>query len=370
MRRSYTCQPAAHRRPLPRHAAGYDPGSVFDGKLLEERVQTEWGTISLVTAERSLLEVALRDPSNTHFLLISDSDIPLYDPLTFYQQLMHEDKSRTKACRTGPLSEYRWNRFMGVSAAPRRAAPCAAALCLEPTRRPPRSPLTRSPGPAADLRRAPAAVAQEQPVVWADAAARRDCDAGQERVQRVRAAVVLRWCRARHARLQGSMRARQGAAPLRCPPPSRPVPTCACPPVRSFRRFCIAWNNRTKVECYSGEGAHPDAAGRATAACPSPAALPPRRARRACRRAPTTSPPRAPRSSSLHPCAPPACARLPLTRLRLHTCSPPLNPACADEHYFPTLLATLSRENETYCDGNGVASANWTVGGPHPYHYT
>lgn len=29
-------------------------------------------------------------------------------------QLMHEDKSRTKACKTGPLSEYRWNRFMGV----------------------------------------------------------------------------------------------------------------------------------------------------------------------------------------------------------------------------------------------------------------
>lgn len=27
---------------------------------------------------------------------------------------MHEDRSRTKACRVGPLSEYRWNRFMGV----------------------------------------------------------------------------------------------------------------------------------------------------------------------------------------------------------------------------------------------------------------
>jgi hypothetical protein len=132
-----------------------------------------------------LLEEALKDPSNKQFLLISDSDIPLYDPLTFYQQvrcvhvvrglccaartsgavvgrrsscstflgssswcstegacqlhvhgvlcltehaapavipphpavqLMHEDKSRTKACKAGPLSEYRWNRFMGVRA--------------------------------------------------------------------------------------------------------------------------------------------------------------------------------------------------------------------------------------------------------------
>lgn len=50
------------------------------------------------------------------------------------------------------------------------------------------------------------------------------------------------------------------------------------------------------------------------------------------------------------------------------TCLP--NPTLADEHYFPTLLATLGRENETYCDGNGVASANWTIQGPHPHHYT
>lgn len=32
------------------------------------------------------------------FALISDSDIPLYDPLTFYQQLMHEPKSRVRPC--------------------------------------------------------------------------------------------------------------------------------------------------------------------------------------------------------------------------------------------------------------------------------
>lgn len=37
-------------------------------------------------------------------------------------QLMHEDRSRTKACKAGPLSEYRWNRFMGVSAMLRCAA--------------------------------------------------------------------------------------------------------------------------------------------------------------------------------------------------------------------------------------------------------
>lgn len=186
---------------------GYEPGSVFEGKLLADRVDTVWGTISLVTAERMLLEEALKDPSNKQFLLISDSDIPLYDPLTFYQQLMHEDKSRTKACKTGPLSEYRWNRFMGIYGVHHQ--------------------LWRKSSQWFGLMRKHAEAVMQDKNVY-----------------------------------------------------------------NAFRRFCIAWNNRTKVECYS------------------------------------------------------------------------------DEHYFPTLLATLGRENETYCDGNGVASANWTIQGPHPHHYT
>ncbi len=71
--------------------------------------------MSLVIAERLLLQAALRDESNTRFLLISDSGIPLYDPLTFYQQLMHENRSRVKACRVGYLSDYRWHPVMAVS---------------------------------------------------------------------------------------------------------------------------------------------------------------------------------------------------------------------------------------------------------------
>lgn len=34
----------------------------------------------------------------SRFALISDTDVPLYDPLTFYQQLMHEPLSRVRAC--------------------------------------------------------------------------------------------------------------------------------------------------------------------------------------------------------------------------------------------------------------------------------
>ena len=38
----------------------------------------------------------------------------------------------------------------------------------------------------------------------------------------------------------------------------------------------------------------------------------------------------------------------------------------ADEHYIPTLLAVLGLENETYCDGWGVAYTDWSAGGMHP----
>lgn len=93
---------------------GYDPGSIFHDALIPDRVVTEWGGMSLVIAERLLLQAALRDESNTRFLLISDSGIPLYDPLTFYQQLMHENRSRVKACRVGYLSDYRWHPVMAL----------------------------------------------------------------------------------------------------------------------------------------------------------------------------------------------------------------------------------------------------------------
>lgn len=35
--------------------------------------QASWGLMSVVEAERKLLDAALRDPSNTHFILVSES---------------------------------------------------------------------------------------------------------------------------------------------------------------------------------------------------------------------------------------------------------------------------------------------------------
>ncbi len=52
----------------------------------------------LVEATRYLLHEAFRDPLNARFVLLSESDVPLYDPLTFYQQLMSDSTSRVLAC--------------------------------------------------------------------------------------------------------------------------------------------------------------------------------------------------------------------------------------------------------------------------------
>lgn len=64
-----------------------------------------------------------------------------------------------------------------------------------------------------------------------------------------------------------------------------------------------------------------------------------------------------------------ACLRLQRLWMLTSGFSAPSSPPYSDEHYFPTLLAALGKENETYCDGNGVASADWRIGGPHPRSY-
>ncbi|KAL4531686.1 hypothetical protein Ndes2437A_g09001 [Nannochloris sp. 'desiccata'] len=70
-------------------SAEIDPGAVgplWRSRLVQHRVPTEWGTHSLVEATRSLLWEAFKDPSNQRFVLVSEADIPIWDPLTFYHE--------------------------------------------------------------------------------------------------------------------------------------------------------------------------------------------------------------------------------------------------------------------------------------------
>lgn len=51
-----------------------------------------------------LLEKALEDPRNQKFVLLSESDIPLYSPLVVYHQLISEPLSRINACNNWSAS--------------------------------------------------------------------------------------------------------------------------------------------------------------------------------------------------------------------------------------------------------------------------
>ncbi|KAK8369764.1 hypothetical protein V6Z11_A01G132400 [Gossypium hirsutum] len=52
-----------------------------------------WGAFSMVDAERRLLAYALKDPDNQHFVLLSDSCIPLHNFDYVYNYLMHANMS-------------------------------------------------------------------------------------------------------------------------------------------------------------------------------------------------------------------------------------------------------------------------------------
>ncbi|KAG7667284.1 hypothetical protein KSW81_001016 [Nannochloris sp. 'desiccata'] len=101
-------------------SAEIDPGAVgplWRSRLVQHRVPTEWGTHSLVEATRSLLWEAFKDPSNQRFVLVSEADIPIWDPLTFYHELMAEQRSRVDAWWHPDMDADRWSWRMALSGA-------------------------------------------------------------------------------------------------------------------------------------------------------------------------------------------------------------------------------------------------------------
>ncbi|XP_043691197.1 glycosyltransferase BC10-like isoform X2 [Telopea speciosissima] len=80
-----------------------EPGFVFDelttrspyfyGRQLNESVKVMWGESSMIQAERLLLAVALKDPANQKFILLSDSCVPLYNFSYIYNYVMSSPRS-------------------------------------------------------------------------------------------------------------------------------------------------------------------------------------------------------------------------------------------------------------------------------------
>ena len=87
---------------------GFPEGSLFEGRVIAERVNVTWGTFALVEATRALMRAALQDPANRKLVLLSESGVPLYPPDTLYAQLMSEPRSRINACVRPGVRPYSW----------------------------------------------------------------------------------------------------------------------------------------------------------------------------------------------------------------------------------------------------------------------
>jgi hypothetical protein len=86
---------------------------LFRPHVIPRRVNVEWGEPSMIYAMRELIWFAFQDPLNQRFVLLSESDIPIYGPLPFYHEMMSETKSRVDTSLKLPSDKYRWHfRFM------------------------------------------------------------------------------------------------------------------------------------------------------------------------------------------------------------------------------------------------------------------
>ncbi|KAI5415063.1 glycosyltransferase BC10 [Lathyrus oleraceus] len=75
--------------------------------------QVIWGKISMVDAERRILANALQDPDNQHFVLLSDSCVPLYHFDYIYTYLMHTNLSYVDCFKDpGPHGNGRYSEHM------------------------------------------------------------------------------------------------------------------------------------------------------------------------------------------------------------------------------------------------------------------
>uniref|UniRef100_A0A7N0R9U0 Core-2/I-branching beta-1,6-N-acetylglucosaminyltransferase family protein n=1 Tax=Kalanchoe fedtschenkoi TaxID=63787 RepID=A0A7N0R9U0_KALFE len=79
-----------HSSPL--HVDSVAQDSVFYGRRVPSQV-VQWGTSSMMAAERRLVANALLDTSNQRFILLSESCIPLFNFTTVYNHLMNSNLS-------------------------------------------------------------------------------------------------------------------------------------------------------------------------------------------------------------------------------------------------------------------------------------
>jgi hypothetical protein len=76
------------------------------------RVPTKWGHHSLVEATRNMMARAFQDPNNERFVLLSETHIPTWDPLTLYRVITNERRSHINAYFHENMDTARWTKKM------------------------------------------------------------------------------------------------------------------------------------------------------------------------------------------------------------------------------------------------------------------
>ena len=76
--------------------SGFQPGDVFHGTLIRNLTHAEAGDST--AAVRQLLQAALAEPRNQRFVLLSDTDIPLYPARLIWMQLATVRHAHVHAC--------------------------------------------------------------------------------------------------------------------------------------------------------------------------------------------------------------------------------------------------------------------------------
>jgi len=69
-------------------------GENFKPYIIKDRVETEWGDISLVRATNNMFKEALKDKENKVFILLSDSCIPIQSPSIVKEELLGKKENR------------------------------------------------------------------------------------------------------------------------------------------------------------------------------------------------------------------------------------------------------------------------------------
>ncbi len=98
------------------------PEGLLQRSQIPERVETAWGEVSLVQATLAMLRRALSDERNTHFILLSESCVPV-KPLAWLERLLRLDgRSRIDWATPEEVAAKNPEKLERISQCPRLAA--------------------------------------------------------------------------------------------------------------------------------------------------------------------------------------------------------------------------------------------------------